>query len=115
MGVCSAQVPDWIPRVCSLRWQDRPALTINPLQRIDVYKRQGIHATVPKNILKYREEHGKFTTRRELLKVAKLGPKAYEQCAGFLRLPDSEMPLDRTGVHPESYAAAEGLLALRCV
>lgn len=72
----------------------------------------GIHATVAKNILKYREEHGKFTTRRELLKVAKLGPKAYEQCAGFLRLPDSEMPLDRTGVHPESYAAAEGLLAL---
>lgn len=72
----------------------------------------GIHATVAKNILKYREEHGKFTARRELLKVAKLGPKAYEQCAGFLRLPDSEIPLDRTGVHPESYAAAEGLLAL---
>lgn len=74
----------------------------------------GIHAAVAKNILKYREEHGKFTARRELLKVAKLGPKAYEQCAGFLRLPESEMPLDRTGVHPESYAAAEGLLAL-CV
>ena len=72
----------------------------------------GIHATVAKNILTYREEHGKFTARRELLKVAKLGPKAYEQCAGFLRLPESEMPLDRTGVHPESYAAAEGLLAL---
>lgn len=72
----------------------------------------GIHATVAKNILKYREEHGKFIARRELLKVAKLGPKAYEQCAGFLRLPESEMPLDRTGVHPESYAAAEGLLAL---
>ena len=72
----------------------------------------GIHAAVAKNILKYREEHGKFTARKELLKVAKLGPKAYEQCAGFLRLPESEMPLDRTGVHPESYAAAEGLLAL---
>ena len=72
----------------------------------------GIHAAVAKNILKYREEHGKFTARRELLKVAKLGPNAYEQCAGFLRLPESEMPLDRTGVHPESYAAAEGLLAL---
>ena len=72
----------------------------------------GINAAVAKNILKYREEHGKFTARRELLKVAKLGPKAYEQCAGFLRLPESEMPLDRTGVHPESYAAAEGLLAL---
>ena len=72
----------------------------------------GIHTAVAKNILKYREEHGKFTARKELLKVAKLGPKAYEQCAGFLRLPESEMPLDRTGVHPESYAAAEGLLAL---
>lgn len=72
----------------------------------------GIHAAVAKNILKYREEHGKFIARRELLKVAKLDPKAYEQCAGFLRLPESEMPLDRTGVHPESYAAAEGLLAL---
>ena len=72
----------------------------------------GVNTTVAKNILKHREEHGKFTARRELLKVAKLGPKAYEQCAGFLRLPESEMPLDRTGVHPESYAAAEGLLAL---
>lgn len=72
----------------------------------------GINVAVAKNILKYREEHGKFTARRELLKVAKLVPKAYEQCAGFLRLPESEMPLDRTGVHPESYAAAEGLLAL---
>ncbi len=72
----------------------------------------GVNTAVAKNILKYREEHGKFTARRELLKVAKLGPKAYEQCAGFLRLPESEMPLDRTGVHPESYAAAEGLLAL---
>ena len=72
----------------------------------------GINGTVAKNILKYREEHGKFTARKELLKVAKLGPKAYEQCAGFLRLPESNMPLDRTGVHPESYAAAEGLLRL---
>ena len=72
----------------------------------------GINTAVAKNIFKYREEHGKFTARKELLKVAKLGPKAYEQCAGFLRLPESEMPLDRTGVHPESYAAAEGLLAL---
>lgn len=72
----------------------------------------GVNTAVAKNVLKYREEHGKFTARKELLKVAKLGPKAYEQCAGFLRLPESEMPLDRTGVHPESYAAAEGLLAL---
>ena len=72
----------------------------------------GINGTVAKNILKYREEHGKFSARKELLKVPKLGPKAYEQCAGFLRLPESSMVLDRTGVHPESYKAAEGLLQL---
>ena len=72
----------------------------------------GINGTVAKNILKYREEHGKFSSRKELLKVPKLGPKAYEQCAGFLRLPESAMALDRTGVHPESYKAAEGLLSL---
>ncbi|MCI5678769.1 MAG: RNA-binding transcriptional accessory protein [Bacteroidales bacterium] len=72
----------------------------------------GINGTVAKNILKYREEHGKFSTRKELLQVPKLGPKAYEQCAGFLRLPESTMALDRTGVHPESYKAAEGLLQL---
>lgn len=72
----------------------------------------GINGTVAKNILKYREEHGKFSSRKELLKVPKLGPKAYEQCAGFLRLPESTMALDRTGVHPESYKAAEGLLSL---
>ena len=64
------------------------------------------------NFLKYREENGKFSARKELLKVPKLGPKAYEQCAGFLRLPESKMALDRTGVHPESYKAAEGLLKL---
>ena len=72
----------------------------------------GINGTVAKNILKYREENGKFSARKELLKVPKLGPKAYEQCAGFLRLPESSMALDRTGVHPESYKAAEGLLKL---
>ncbi len=72
----------------------------------------GVNSTVAKNILKYREEHGRFLARKELLKVPKLGPKAYEQCAGFLRLPESEMALDRTGVHPESYQAAEGLLKL---
>ena len=72
----------------------------------------GVNSTVAKNILKYREEHGKFSARKELLKVPKLGPKAYEQCAGFLRLPESQMALDRTGVHPESYKAAEGLLKL---
>ena len=73
----------------------------------------GINGTVAKNILKYREENGKFSDRKELLKVPKLGPKAYEQCAGFLRLPESKMALDRTGVHPESYQAAEELLK-RC-
>ena len=72
----------------------------------------GINGTVAKNILKYREENGRFSARKELLKVPKLGPKAYEQCAGFLRLPESQMALDRTGVHPESYKAAEGLLKL---
>ena len=72
----------------------------------------GINGTVAKNILKYREENGKFSARKELLKVPKLGPKAYEQCAGFLRLPESKMALDRTGVHPESYKAAEALLKL---
>ena len=72
----------------------------------------GINGTVAKNILKYREENGRFSARKELLKVPKLGPKAYEQCAGFLRLPESKMALDRTGVHPESYKAAEGLLKL---
>ena len=70
----------------------------------------GIHATVAKNILKYREEHGKFTARRELLKVAKLGPKAFEQCAGFMRIQGGKNPLDATSVHPESYEAAEKLL-----
>ena len=63
-----------------------------------------------KNILKYREENGKFQTRKELLKVPKLGPKAFEQCAGFLRIPESNTILDNTGVHPESYKAAEALL-----
>lgn len=70
----------------------------------------GISSTVAKNILKYREENGKFQTRKELLQVPKLGPKAFEQCAGFLRIPESQTPLDNTGVHPESYQAAEALL-----
>ena len=72
----------------------------------------GINSTVAKNILYYREENGKFTNRKELKKVPKLGPKAFEQCAGFLRIADSDMPLDKTGVHPESYKAAEALLQL---
>ncbi|MDR3239113.1 MAG: RNA-binding transcriptional accessory protein [Clostridiales bacterium] len=70
----------------------------------------GISGAVAKNIQDYREEHGKFTNRRELLKVKKLGPKAFEQCAGFLRVPDGDGPLDNTGVHPESYKPAEMFL-----
>ncbi|MGM9615057.1 MAG: Tex family protein [Oscillospiraceae bacterium] len=72
----------------------------------------GLTAATAKNIVSYREENGAFTARRQLLKVPKIGPKAYEQCAGFLRVPESENVLDRTGVHPESYAAAEKLLEL---
>jgi len=70
----------------------------------------GLTKTTAKNIVRYREENGAFRSRKELLKVPKLGPKAYEQCAGFLRVPESKNILDRTGVHPESYAAAEALL-----
>ena len=72
----------------------------------------GLNGTTAKNIVRYREENGPFTTRRQILKVPKLGPKAFEQCAGFLRVPESQSPLDNTAVHPESYAAAEKLLAL---
>ena len=72
----------------------------------------GLNGTIAKNIVAFREENGVFTTRRQLLKVAKLGPKAFEQCAGFLRVPESKNVLDNTGVHPESYDAAKGLLDL---
>ncbi len=72
----------------------------------------GVTAATAKNIVKYREDAGAFKTRRELLKVPKLGPKAFEQCAGFLRVPGAKNPLDATAVHPESYGAAEKLLAL---
>ncbi len=72
----------------------------------------GITPTVAKNVTVYREENGSFKTRRELLKVPKLGPKAFEQCAGFLRVPESRQVLDRTAVHPESYKAAEKLLEI---
>ena len=72
----------------------------------------GLNGTIAKNIVAFREENGVFTTRRQLLKVAKLGPKAFEQCAGFLRVPESKNVLDNTGVHPESYDAAKGLLEL---
>ena len=72
----------------------------------------GLNNTTARNIVKYREENGAFTTRKGVLKVPKLGPKAFEQCAGFLRVPESRNVLDHTGVHPESYGAAEALLAL---
>ncbi len=70
----------------------------------------GINKTVAKNIILYREENGKFHTRKQLLKVPKLGAKAFEQCAGFLRIPDADNVLDNTSVHPESYSAALSLL-----
>ena len=72
----------------------------------------GLNNTTARNIVKYREENGAFTTRKGVLKVPKLGPKAFEQCAGFLRVQESRNVLDHTGVHPESYGAAEALLAL---
>ena len=72
----------------------------------------GVGSAVAKNIVAFREENGKFTDRKQLLKVAKLGPKAYEQCAGFLRVSEGENVLDNTGVHPESYKAAEKLLKI---
>ena len=77
------------------------------LQRVS-----GLNGTTAKNVVVYREENGAFTARKQLLKVPKLGPKAYEQCAGFLRVPESKSVFDNTGVHPESYPAAEKLIAL---
>ncbi len=77
------------------------------LQRVS-----GLTAATAKNIVDYREENGPFTARKQLLKVPKLGPKAFQQCAGFLRVPESASVLDNTAVHPESYPAAEKLLAL---
>lgn len=70
----------------------------------------GISKTIAKNIVTYREENGEFTSRSQLLKVSKLGPKAYEQCAGFMRINDAKNPLDSTGVHPESYDATKKVL-----
>lgn len=70
----------------------------------------GINKTIAKNIVDYREQNGRFVNRKQLLKVAKLGPKAYEQCAGFMRISDGDNPLDATSVHPESYDAALKLL-----
>ncbi|MBK5253475.1 MAG: RNA-binding transcriptional accessory protein [Peptostreptococcaceae bacterium] len=77
------------------------------LQRVS-----GLNGSTAKTIVIYREENGTFTSRRQLLKVPKLGPKAYKQCAGFLRVSESKSVLDNTGVHPESYSAAEKLIAL---
>ena len=70
----------------------------------------GVSQTVAKNIVKYREENGKFKERKELLKVSKIGKASYEQCAGFIRIPDGKNPLEITGVHPESYKIAENML-----
>lgn len=77
------------------------------LQRVS-----GLNAATARNLVSFREENGAFTSRAQLRKVPKLGPKAFEQCAGFLRVPESQSVLDHTGVHPESYAAAKKLLAL---
>ena len=70
----------------------------------------GINNTVAKNIVTYREENGAFSDRKQLLKVAKLGKKSFEQCAGFLRVRNPKNPLDNTAVHPESYKAAQSLM-----
>jgi len=70
----------------------------------------GVSKAIARNIVSYREENGRFTNRSQLLKVSKLGPKAFEQCAGFLRILDGDNPLDFTSVHPESYEAAKNLL-----
>ena len=77
------------------------------LQRVS-----GLNAATAKSIVAYREENGRYTSRRQVLKAPKVGPRAFEQCAGFLRVPESKSVLDNTGVHPESYAAAEALLTL---
>jgi protein Tex len=86
---------------------DANTASVSLLQRVS-----GLNGTTAKNIVLCRDEKGAFTTRKQLLKVPKLGPKAYEQCAGFLRISGSQSILDNTGVHPESYAAAEKLLKL---
>ena len=72
----------------------------------------GLNGTTAKNVVAYREENGPFTSRAQIKKVPKLGPKAFEQCAGFLRVPGGKDPMENTGVHPESYAAAKALLRL---
>jgi len=85
---------------------------VNTASRSLLQQVSGLTAVTAKNIVAHREENGPFTSRAQLKKVPKLGPKAYEQCAGFLRIPESKELLDNTGVHPESYAAAKALLSL---
>ena len=85
---------------------------VNTASRSLLQQVSGLTAATAKNIVAYREENGPFTARSQLKKVPKLGPKAFEQCAGFLRVPESKEMLDHTGVHPESYAAAKALLTL---
>jgi uncharacterized protein len=85
---------------------------INTASRSLLQQVSGLNATTAKNIVAYREENGAFTSRTQIKKVPKLGPKAFQQCAGFLRVPESKEILDNTGVHPESYEAAKALLAL---
>ena len=85
---------------------------VNTASRSLLQQISGLTATTARNIVAYREENGPFTTRAQLKKVPKLGPKAFEQSAGFLRVPESKEVLDNTGVHPESYAAAKKLIAL---
>ena len=85
---------------------------VNTASRSLLQQVSGLNATTAKNIVAYREENGAFTSRAQIKKVPKLGPKAFQQCAGFLRVPESKEILDNTGVHPESYEAAKALLAL---
>lgn len=85
---------------------------VNTASRSLLEQVSGLTAATAKNIVAYREENGPFTSRAQLKKVPKLGPKAFQQCAGFLRVPESKEPLDNTGVHPESYEAARELLGL---
>ncbi|MCL2829036.1 MAG: RNA-binding transcriptional accessory protein [Oscillospiraceae bacterium] len=101
--VLSAVVEDCVNRV----GVDLNVASVPLLEQIS-----GLTATTAKNIVAYREEHGPFPDRKALRKVSKLGPKAYEQCAGFLRVPESKQILDNTSVHPESYKATERLLSL---
>ncbi len=101
-NVLSAVVEDCVNRV----GVDLNTASVSLLEYVS-----GISKTLAKNIVAYREAHGKFRNRTELLRVEKLGPKAYEQCAGFMRIRGGDNPLDGTSVHPESYGAAEKLLA----